>query len=102
MVHWTAPQSDVTISAYIVEHRKSGAAAWGTQASITGSPPETSTQLPGLDAGTEYNVRVRAKSAAGEGEWSEVQTERTFNSKCICIISVTSCMCTYKYYILLL
>ena len=79
-VSWTAPQSDANISEYIVEHRRSGTTSWGSRFRITGSPPTTSTPLPELDAGTEYDVRVRAKSAAGEGEWSEVQTERTFNS----------------------
>ena len=78
-VSWTAPQSDVTISEYQVQYRRSGNTFWSTQ--VTATPPDTNTTLPALDAGTEYDVRVRARSAAGEGEWSEVQTERTFNSE---------------------
>ena len=78
-VNWIAPQSNVTISAYYVQYRRSGTTVWGDQ--VTATPPVTSTTLPGLHAGTEYGVRVRARSAAGEGEWSEVQTERTFNSE---------------------
>ncbi len=39
--------------------------------------------LPALLPGTEYSVRVRVVSAAGEGEWSEVQTETTYNSEFI-------------------
>ena len=79
-VTWTTPQSNVTISEYHVQFRRSGTEFWGSQVTITGSPPY-SANLTGLDAGTEYNVRVRAVSAAGEGEWSEVQTERTFNGE---------------------
>ena len=90
-VSWTAPQSDVTISVYNVQYRKSGTIAWGSQ--VTATPPATSTQLPALDAGTEYDVRVRARSAAEVGEWSEVQTERTFNSKFTCII------CCYQLHV---
>ena len=78
-VNWIAPQSDVTISEYRVQYRRSGTTAWGSQ--VTAAPPATSAYLLALDAGTEYDVRVRAVSAAREGEWSEVQTERTFNSE---------------------
>ena len=52
---------------------------WGSQVDV--AAPATSTHLLAVDAGTEYDVRVRAVSAAEEGEWSEVQTERTFNSE---------------------
>ena len=90
-VSWTAPQSDVTTSEYVVQYRKSGTTVWGGQAMV--SPPATSTQLPALDAGTEYDVQVRARSAAGDGEWSEVQTERTFNSKFTCSI------CCYQLHV---
>ena len=46
-------------------------------------PNSTSTLLPALLPGTEYNVRMRAVSSAGEGEWSEVLTETTYNSEFI-------------------
>ena len=67
-----------------MQYRRSGATAWGGQVGISGSRdplPSNSTSLPALVPGTEYDVRVRARSAAGEGEWSEVQSERTFNSE---------------------
>ena len=80
-VTWTAPQSNVTISEYQVQFRRNVSTVWGAQVTISGSPPANSTKLPALDAGTEYDVRVRAVSAAGDGEWSEVQTERTFSSE---------------------
>ena len=79
IVTWTTPQSDVTISEYRVQYRRSGTTVWGTQ--VTATPPATSAYLRALYAGTEYDVRVRARSAAEDGEWSEVQTERTFNGE---------------------
>ena len=82
-VTWTTPQSDVNITRYQVQYRRNGTTFWGSEAAISGSPPATSTVLTGLDAGTEYNVRVRASTnfTDGDGEWSVVQTERTFDSK---------------------
>ena len=90
-VSWTAPQSNLTISRYLVQLRRSGSTVWGTQVGITGSPPATATLLPALDASTEYDIRVRAVSAAGVGEWSEVQTIRTFSSEHIHILSMICC-----------
>ena len=79
IVTWTTPQSDVTISLYQVQYRRNGTTSWGNSISI--SPPATSAILTGLDAGTEYNVRLRAVSSAGVGQWSVEQTERTFDSE---------------------
>ena len=84
-VTWTAPQSDLTISQYKVQYRRWDA-LWGSEITISGSPPPTSTILTGLDAGTEYNVRVRAVSAGGSGNWSVVQTERTNRSEFIYLL----------------
>ena len=86
MLTWTVPQSDVNITQYKVEYRRNGTTSWGSQVTISGSPPATSTILTGLDAGTEYNVRVRAVSAVGAGVWSVEETESTFDSEFICII----------------
>ena len=80
-VNWTTPQSDVNISQYQVEYRKSGTVVWDSRLTISGSPPATSATLTGLEAGTDYSVRVRAVSAVGTGGWSVVQTERTFCCK---------------------
>ena len=80
-VSWNTPQSDVAISQYQVQYRISGTTSWNSATPFSGSPPATSTILTGLDAGTEYNVRVRAVSAVGAGEWSAEQTEKTFNSE---------------------
>ena len=84
-VTWTTPQTDVNISRYEVQYRISGTTSWSSATPLSGSPPATSTFLTGLDAGTEYNIRVRAVSAAGAGEWSVEQTERTFCSELACI-----------------
>ena len=84
-VNWTTPQSDVNISQYQVEYRRSGMTSWSSATPFSSSPPVTSTILTGLDPGTEYNVRVRAVSAAGAGEWSVVS-----DSEFLCIF------CCYK------
>ena len=77
-VSWIPAQSNVTIIDYNVQYRRSGIIDWGSQVIV--SPPITFVILPALNVGTEYDVRVRAVSAA-RGEWSEVQTERTFSSE---------------------
>ena len=80
-VDWTAPQSDVNISQYQVQYRKNGITAWTQVIRLV-----TTVSLDGskLDAGTAYNVRVRAESDAGDGEWSDVHTETTYNSELEC------------------
>ena len=78
-VTWTAPQSDVTISHYQVEYRRSGS-RWRA-ASPVSPGSTTSTLLEALDAGTVYEVRIRAVSAIGSGRWSEVESEVTYMSE---------------------
>ena len=80
-VTWTALQNVTNLTEYQVEYRRYGTLSWGNRASA--QPYSTSTLLRDLLPGTAYNVRVRAVSAAGEGEWSEVQTETTYNSELI-------------------
>ena len=84
-VTWTAPQSDVNISQYQVWYKRNGTTPWSNQ--VTERPPKTTAILDlvtDLTAGTAYNVRVRAVSAAGNGEWSKVHTETTYNSEFKC------------------
>ena len=78
---WTIPQSDEPISKYILQYRIHGTTFWSSQRTVFGSPPLNSTIVPRLVAGTEYDVRVRAVSAVGVGNWSAVQTERTYMSE---------------------
>ena len=79
MVTWTTPQSDVSISQYQVQYRRSWTTSWSSAAPVSGST--TSTYLEELVAGSEYQVRVRAVSAIGNGMWSEVQSETTYRSE---------------------
>ena len=78
-VTWTALQNVANLSDYRVQYRGSG----GNTSTVIVQPNSTSTLLLELLPGTEYNVRVKAVSAAGEGEWSEVHTEATYNSEFI-------------------
>ena len=78
-VTWTTPQSDVAISQYQVEYRRSGT-NWRA-ASPVSQGSTTSTLLEALDAGTVYEVRIRAVSAIGNGPWSRVESEKTYRSE---------------------
>ena len=78
---WAIPQSDEPVSQYILWYRIHGTTSWGGQYIVSGSPPHNSTIVPRLSAGTEYDVRVRAVSAVGAGNWSAVQTETTYMSE---------------------
>ena len=74
-VNWTTPQSDVAISQYHVQY---------TNETLSWTNASTSAVfaiLTGVNADTNYSVRVRAVSAVGNGSWSEVQTVRTYNSE---------------------
>ena len=77
---WAIPQSDEPILQYILWYRKDGTTIWNSQRTIKGSPPQTST-IKQLAADTEYNVIVRAVSSVGVGNWSTVQTKRTYMSE---------------------
>ena len=82
-VTWTALQIVTNLLEYQVEYRRNGEFDWGNR--VRRQPYSTSTLLPALLPGTKYNVRVRAVSAFGEGEWSEVLTEKTFDSEFNCL-----------------
>ena len=78
-VIWTTPQSNVTISQYQLEYRRSGT-NW-TAASPVSPGSATSTLLEALDAGTVYEVRIRAVSAIGNGTSSRIESETTYMSE---------------------
>ena len=78
---WAIPQSDEPIFKYILLYRIHGTTTWGSQHIVSGSPPQSSTIVPELAPGTVYDVRVRAESAVGAGNWSAVQTKRTYMSE---------------------
>ena len=104
IVTWTRPQSDLTITQYQVQHR-SGTMSWDNATAITVSPPANSTILTGLDAGTEYTVRVRAVSVIGAGAWSVEQTGRLWESENLSpsptvlwyMYTCGRCFCGYNY-----
>ena len=84
-VDWTAPQTDVNISWYQVQYKQNGTNFWSNQ--VFREPSLTTAILDEVNAllpGTAYNIRVRAQSDDGHGEWSEVHTETTYNSEFEC------------------
>ena len=78
-VKWIRPNSDVTITQYRVQYKKIGIAMWNSEQQVR--PFVTSVIIKNLIAGTEYDVRVRAISDIGDGNWSDVKTNRTFRSE---------------------
>ncbi|XP_014665457.1 PREDICTED: twitchin-like isoform X3 [Priapulus caudatus] len=71
---WTPPESDggAPITAYIIEKREKGLHEWHPSAEI----PAPATDVikgtcKGLEAGKEYEYRIRAVNAAGPGEPSD-------------------------------
>ena len=76
-VNWTTPQSDVAISQYHVQYTNE--TPWTSTFKVLVAPPAVFAILTGLNADTKYSVRVRAVSAVGHGNWSTVQTVRTYN-----------------------
>ena len=71
---WQQPPSQETITGYQVEYRKNtgdSSAAW-TQLTTTSSVVSlTVGDVTALSAGTAYEIRVRAVSSEGDGDWSE-------------------------------
>ena len=79
-VIWITPQSDMAISQYQMQYKKSGITFWRA-VNPAPSSSTTSTVLGALDAGTAYQVRIRAVSTAGNGTWSRVESETTYMSE---------------------
>ena len=71
-VTWATPQSDVAISHYEVQYKRSGT-QWKNALAATVLPPAYTTDLESLQAGFSYSVRVRAVSAVGDGDWSDTE-----------------------------
>ena len=73
IVHWDAPDATgrEPITGYDVEYKKAAATDY-TDASHSGTG--TRADISGLDAGTDYHVRVQAENAEGKGVWSLVGT----------------------------
>ena len=69
-VSWTAPAGG-TPTDYDLNYKLSSASDW-TDASHTGTG--TTATIDSLTIGSEYDVRVRAKTATNTGEWSETKS----------------------------
>ena len=79
MVAWTVPYSDVPISQYQVQYRRNGTTSWSATLSI--SSAATSTFLEMLFAGSDYQIQIRAVSTIGNGTWSVMESETTYQSE---------------------
>ena len=77
-VEWSTPSSDRTIQHYQVDYRVGTSGSWSRWSP---NPTSTSVTLTGLQRGTTYQVRVRAMSDAGNGEWSEVIGITTYSGE---------------------
>ena len=75
-VTWSAPSSDCTIQHYQVDYRVGTSSSWSTWSP---NPTSTSVTLTGLQSGTTYQVRVRAVSDVGYGEWSNIVSGTTYD-----------------------
>ena len=62
---------------YEVQYRVSGTASWSA---LSSNPTTTSATLSSLQTGTSYQVRVRAISEIGSGNWSDYVSETTYNA----------------------
>ena len=76
-VSWDEPFSDRAILYYQVEYREIGM-DWTIQSP---NPNATYTTLTGLMPATPYEVRVRALSDHGNGNWSDTVNETTFDGQ---------------------
>ena len=99
-VTWTTPQSDVTISEYQVEY-KNRSTDWRRAAKLVSHESAKFTLVEVLDAGTVYEVRIRAVSAIGNGTWSEVESETTYMSELSIVIKLLESTNTEIMWVLL-
>ena len=71
-----APENGTPVTGYILEYRAGPSGQWtGWPEAI--APAARAVRLTGLAPGTDYGVRVRAKSVRGEGPWSAVGSADT-------------------------
>jgi hypothetical protein len=73
-VTWSAPAGGGLASSYDVQYCPTGSQAW---LSLGGTIVATTAQVPGLSAGTSYDIRVAARNDAGAGSYSSMLTVST-------------------------
>ena len=76
IIEWSAPSSERTIQHYQVDYRVGTSGSWNRWSP---NPTSTSVTLTGLQSGTTYQVRVRAVSDVGNGDWSNTVSRTTYN-----------------------
>ena len=79
-VSWNAPtNTGPNIDNYDLQYRE------GTSGGFTDGPQDvtgTSAAIPSLDAGTSYQVQVRATNAEGDSDWSQSESGTTTAEAC--------------------
>ena len=73
-VAWNQPTSDRTIQHYEVQYRKQSVSSW---TSVTPNPTTKQATIRNVDKGSVYNVRVRAVSDVGSGQWGSATSQMT-------------------------
>ena len=72
---WVAPETGgADITYYKWQYRKEGSVTWLDGGTVSGSEHTATFSVPAADAGSEYEVRVRAANSAGDGVWSSTAT----------------------------
>ena len=74
-VTWNQPTSDRSIQQYEVQYRKQGVSSW---TSVTPNPTTRQNTISNVDEGSVYNVRVRAVSDVGSGQWRSATSQMTY------------------------
>ena len=70
-VEWTAPADNGSaITGYDLKYRKKGDANWTSHTSNPFPTADATADITGLETATAYEVQVRARSGAGDSEWS--------------------------------
>ena len=77
-VRWTVPDTELVIAGYELRWRRAGDPGWTMVSDIAGTATEYT--ITGLEAATAYEIQVRARHAAEEGEWSNLFTAATAES----------------------
>lgn len=80
-VEWTLPQSDLPITECLVYYSSNGSSG----NTFIAPHNATNVTLSSLVEGTLYSVRVRARSAIGLGNWSDVQYNTTYRGMIIMV-----------------
>ena len=76
VVAWSAATG--TVDSYEISHKLSSAAVYSAWTAVSGGAAARSATVTGLTSGTRYDVRVRARNAAGPGTWQRLGCQTAF------------------------